>query len=94
MDLDVLDKAREAIESHTNYGDPETNHYRIAKLWNAYAGTTLGARDVMIMMILVKISRLIQTPDHKDSMIDIAGYAALLGEVDHKPGSIFHDAFK
>jgi hypothetical protein len=28
-----------------------------------------------LYMILVKIQRLVQTPDHRDSIVDIAGYA-------------------
>ena len=81
MDLDILIEAQEAITAHSDYGDPETNHFRIAKLWNAYAGTMLDARDVMIMMILVKIGRLMHTPTHRDSLVDIAGHAALYGEL-------------
>ena len=30
--------------------------------------------------LTVKLSRLIETPDHEDSAIDICGYGALLGE--------------
>jgi hypothetical protein len=35
----------------------------------------------MIMMILVKIGRLMHSPTHRDSLVDIAGYAALCGEI-------------
>jgi hypothetical protein len=80
MDLNILKEAANAIESHQDYGDPETNHRRIADLWNIYAGTMLNSKDVMMMMILVKVSRLMQTPGHRDSQVDIAGYAALLAE--------------
>ena len=53
MDLNILKEAANAIESHQDYGDPETNHRRIADLWNIYAGTMLNSKDVMMMMILV-----------------------------------------
>jgi len=39
---------------------------------------------VYACMIAVKLSRLIETPDHEDSWIDICGYAALGGENDEK----------
>jgi hypothetical protein len=69
-------------ERRKAYGDPEQNFTTIADLWNAYlcrraainAHFTPG--DVAQMMILVKVARLAQTPDHRDSMLDIAGYAA------------------
>ncbi len=32
--------------------------------------------DVAVLMILVKVARLAQTPGHRDSLLDIAGYAA------------------
>ena len=79
----ILDDAKEAIESHTEYGSPTANHERIAYLWNIfidYKSTDgISPKDVMAMMILVKISRIMETPEHKDSIVDIAGYAALLG---------------
>ena len=32
------------------------------------------------MMMIVKISRLMETPAHEDSWVDIAGYAAITAE--------------
>ena len=70
-----------------SYGSPQENFERIAKLWNVILAGELGeehkisAADVAMMMVAVKLARLIETPDHKDSAIDLAGYAALLGEV-------------
>ncbi len=32
--------------------------------------------DVAVLMVLVKVARLAQTPGHRDSLLDIAGYAA------------------
>jgi hypothetical protein len=37
--------------------------------------------EVILCMIAVKMSRLIKTPEHEDSWVDIAGYAALGGEI-------------
>jgi hypothetical protein len=71
-------------ERRKAYGDPEQNFATIADLWGAYlrrrgmhpAHPVLTPGDVAQMMILVKVARLAQTPDHRDSMLDIAGYAA------------------
>ena len=37
--------------------------------------------DVAMMMLLVKIARLMHSPGHQDSHIDIAGYASILEEI-------------
>lgn len=77
----ILDRAKSVVftDRQENYGHPARNFGRIARLWNAYIGEyselRLGQEDVAIMMILMKIARLIETPDHEDSVVDIAGYA-------------------
>jgi len=71
----------------TSYGTPQQNFDRIAALWNVILAGKLGhdyeisAADVAMMMVAIKLARLIETPEHKDSAIDLAGYAALLGEI-------------
>lgn len=69
------------------YGPPEQNFERIARLWtdhllNRYdESTVLDPVDVACMMALMKIARLEETPDHVDSWVDLAGYAACGAEV-------------
>lgn len=70
------------------YGKPEDNFATIAGLWNTFCqrrrldftdpkqGFTAG--DTAVMMILLKCARLGESPDHVDSVVDIAGYAACL----------------
>jgi hypothetical protein len=85
--LVVLDDAGAAIngERDLNYGSPEENFGRIAGLLNAYmAGRPEGEikpHEVAIFNILLKIGRLQNSPDHRDSWVDIAGYAACGYEV-------------
>jgi len=89
---DVLDTAIAAVADRgLNYGKPEDNFRRIAEMWNAHlrirdlenASTrpVLNSGDVAIMMILMKVARLENTPAHLDSWVDIAGYAACGGEI-------------
>ncbi len=82
-------------DRRVNYGPPERNFDAIASLWGAYRhhkqqaciakdddlGQYFDAEDVAIMMALVKVARLIQTPNHIDSWVDIAGYAACGAEI-------------
>lgn len=64
------------------YGHPRDNFQRTADLWNGYLTAAKGdapilnATDVAQMMVLLKMARLMQTPAHRDSWVDIAGYAA------------------
>ena len=75
------------------YGSPFDNHKRIAWLWTFYLMERargnkefeLTPSDVAAMMILLKIARLVHTPGHFDSLVDIAGYAAVAWEVEDKP---------
>lgn len=69
-----------------NYGDKAQNHERIAALWRMWLAqrgkpSDVGAYDVAMMMILVKIARLMHSPGHADSHTDIAGYAAICEEI-------------
>lgn len=80
----LLDEARAITSADRNkaYGNPEDNFRNIANLWNAYltaqgkADNLVNSQDVAHMMILMKVARLATNHDHRDSLVDIAGYAA------------------
>ena len=78
----ILDKAKTLIsgERAKDYGDAYLNHKSIAELWSPILDKDITVEQVYACMIAVKLSRLIETPDHEDSWIDICGYAALGGE--------------
>lgn len=68
------------------YGPPKLNlDHRTAELWNAYFNIkedpVINGVDICVLMMLLKIARLIQTPNHYDSWIDILGYAAAGWEI-------------
>lgn len=61
------------------YGDARTSFRQIAELWTAYLGTPIKSQDVAIMMALLKISRFKNSHySHRDSLIDMLGYLALV----------------
>ena len=66
-----------------DYGDKTTNHENISKLWGAYLGYDISAHDVAICMLLLKVARLKHRPT-TDCYIDMAGYAAIAGEINDK----------
>lgn len=69
------------------HGDKVENHQNIAALWNAYLGWRLGEgglltpRDIALMMALLKIARTKGGSHNPDDYIDLAGYAAVAGEI-------------
>ncbi len=71
---------RLATERGADYGHPRDNFGRIWRLWQPIleAPNLLPEQRVGLMMIAVKLARLIETPDHPDSIDDIVGYAATL----------------
>ena len=84
--LDVLEEAKDLIygQRADDYGDAQSNFQRMADLVNPIikkADGNLTATDMALVMIQVKIARLQETPDHEDSWIDIAGYAALGAQI-------------
>jgi Domain of unknown function (DUF6378) len=79
----ILDEAKRLTATDRNeiYGDPYTNHKRIADLWSVYLETEISPSQVALCLSLVKIARLIESPNHLDSYIDLAAYSAIAGEI-------------
>ncbi len=63
------------------YGSPLINHQRIAELWSAYLRTEIKPEQAAMMMALLKVARLIQSPDHADSIHDLAGYVEVYRQI-------------
>ena len=85
MTKPVLEQAHEVIygDREATYGDPGKNLRSIADYWSTYLGKELTYRDVCNMMVLMKVARLGNSPDHQDSLVDICGYTALQDRVNH-----------
>ncbi len=80
---EILDKAKECVcgQREQDYGKPEDNFAAIAVLWGAYKGTEFSAKDVAVMMALMKIARIKTGASTDDCFVDLAGYAACGGEI-------------
>jgi hypothetical protein len=86
--VELLDEAKRIVTGarRAAYGKPEDNFARIARLWNAHrenCGKTgdVTPADVAMLMILMKVARLAESPAHRDSTVDIVGYAACYAEL-------------
>ena len=58
-------------------------------MWNAYLDARVGgggisAKDVAGLMMLVKVARFANDPSHRDNLVDICGYAALVERCDEE----------
>ena len=75
----ILDEAAAAITGarEDTYGGPEQSFLTIAKFWSAYLDHFIEPQDVAAMLALLKLARLKHAEgQHRDSWVDLAGYAA------------------
>ena len=84
----IADEAKRIVSGarRSAYGKPEQNFERIARFWDAYFKNTgrdisITAADVSPMMVLMKLARLAESPQHRDSIVDGVGYFLTMAEV-------------
>jgi len=66
-------------ERQEAYGPPADNLGRVAAMWTLYLGRQVSAKDVCLLLALLKICREMHT--HKrDNLVDAAGYIGLAGD--------------
>ena len=76
-DKSILQEAEELINGDRNaqYGPPNQDFERTAKMWTAMFGREFKSHEIAMAMIALKMSRLVWSPEKRDSWVDIAGYA-------------------
>jgi predicted Rossmann fold nucleotide-binding protein DprA/Smf involved in DNA uptake len=76
-DENVLEEAGRIVagDRGDDYGHPRDDFARTAGAWSALFGWDVEPRQVALAMVVVKLSRLQETPLKRDSIVDIAGYA-------------------
>jgi hypothetical protein len=78
----ILEHAAAVIaDRRTTYGDPAASMATVAARWSVTLGHPVTPAEVMLCMIDLKLARLAHDPNHRDSVVDVIGYAALLPEV-------------
>lgn len=81
--IPMLHRAEDLIngQRQADYGDKLANFSQIAMGFQMVLaaklapGSEISPEDVALCMMQVKIARLAKSPDHSDSILDIAGYA-------------------
>jgi hypothetical protein len=72
----------------SEYGDKLDNFTQLGMAFTAILarklrpGSEVTANDVALLMMQMKIVRLSYKPDHKDSLIDVVGYALCKAKID------------
>ena len=78
----ILTHAAEVLEIRAaTYGPANTALRAIAARWSLTLGQPVTPAQVALCMIDLKMVRLAHDPSHRDSLVDVIGYAALLPEV-------------
>jgi len=63
------------------YGEPVELFEHVARRWSLTLGTKVSPAQVVLCLIDLKLTRLARDAKHLDSVVDVAGYAAVLLEV-------------
>jgi len=79
----MLQQAQETISGprEQEYGNKLQNFSQISMIWQGILApkmlpdSVITPEDVALLMIGVKMARLAKSPDHFDSILDVAGYA-------------------
>ena len=87
MKPNILEEAMQltAQDRQKVYGHPLEDWTRTAKMWSAILGIEVPVDKALLCMLAVKVSRLCKTTGHRDSIIDVAGYARCLEQVTEVP---------
>lgn len=85
--FDATTAAKLTAERGAVYGHPSVDFDRVARLKAVVAECKDPLARHALEMICVKIARLIETPDHLDSLVDLCGYARCLVMVTDDPGA-------
>ena len=79
----VLSEAERCVcgQREHDYGTPEDNFDRIAKMWSAYMGVEFNPVDVSMFMVMLKVARIKSGGGTMDSFVDGCGYFSCGGEI-------------
>ena len=78
----ILKEATAVLETRAEtYGPAETALRAIGAHWSLTLGQPVTPAQVVLCMIDLKMVRLASDTAHRDSLVDVIGYAALMPEV-------------
>ena len=102
----LLRRAAEIVDGarNTQHGDKERSFACIADFWSVYLKHSgakhikrehdryaIDGADVAAMQVLLKLARSLYGEPIEDHFIDMAGYSAILGELEAEPSDVKAD---
>jgi hypothetical protein len=80
---EVLREAATLVNGQRNrdYGEPIENFERIAAGWRVLLDAPVTPHQVALCMAWLKMARLVETPRHEDSYVDLTAYGALAAQL-------------
>lgn len=74
--MTILQEALDLVdgERQEDYGPPHKMAARVSALFFDMTGIDLSPGQCIQFMMAMKLARLRETPDHRDSLVDLAGY--------------------
>ena len=78
--MDSKQKAEELVNGirQSDYGHPKVNMKRIASIWSGVLDMEVTPEQVALCMAGLKLARLVHSPNHEDTQVDLMGYIAVL----------------
>lgn len=82
-DTSIAQEAHKLVygDRHAAYKHPAVDFVCTAKLWSAILGVEVTPYQAVLCMIGVKLSRAVRNVGHRDSLVDLAGYACCADEI-------------
>ena len=77
----LLEAAKIVEQRRQVYGEAGPLMAAVAARWSITLGRAVTPAQVVLCLIDLKLARLGHDPAHADSILDVAGYAAVLQEV-------------
>ena len=79
---ELLEHAADLVtRRRREYGEPVELFEQVAQRWSLTLGSRVSPAQVVLCLIDLKLARLARDPKHFDSIVDVAGYSAVLQEV-------------
>ena len=82
MRTDILSEAEQVLDARgAEYGPAGLSLAALSTRWSHILGTPVSPAQAALCLIDLKLVRLAHNPSHRDSLVDVIGYAVIAAEV-------------
>lgn len=84
----IVQTAVDVVAERTEqYGQPADSLNRVSGAINALYGTDFKPHDVAVILALLKLSRIVESPTKLDNWVDLIGYAMIAATAAEEEGT-------